>query len=126
MAYLWINRLLPLGIEARAAWEIRLFFAVWLLTLVHASLRPPMRAWREQLAAAAVLCLGLPLVNALSTGDHLLAALLRGDGESAGVELTSLAFGAMFALAWMRLGARLRTSAGAAGRQAPGHAVEGL
>ena len=126
VAYLWINRLLPLGIEARAAWEIRLFFAVWLLTLVHASLRPPMRAWREQLAAAAVLCLGLPLVNALSTGDHLLAALLRGDGESAGVELASLAFGAMFALAWMRLGARLRTSAGAAGRQAPGHAVEGL
>lgn len=124
VAYLWINRLLPLGIEARAAWEIRLFFAIWLLSLLHAGLRPPLRAWSEQLLAAALLCLGLPLVNALSTGDHLLAALQRGDGESAGVELTVLAFGILFVLAWRRLRARLHAVAVAP--LAPGRIVEGL
>lgn len=124
VAYLWINRLLPLGIESRAAWEIRLFFGAWLLSLLHAGLRPPLRAWSEQLLAAALLCLGLPLVNAFSTGDHLLAALQRGDGESAGVELTVLAFGALFALGWRRLRARLQgdgSSPLAAGPVAEGH-----
>lgn len=124
VAYLWINRLLPLDIESRAVWEIRLFFGVWLLSLLHAGLRPPLRAWSEQLLAAALLCLGLPLVNALSTGDHLLAALQRGDGASAGVELTVLAFGGLFALGWGRLRARLRGSGAsplAAGPVAEGH-----
>ncbi len=94
IAYLWINRLLPMGVEQRAEWEIRLFFAVWAATLVHALWRPPAAAWAGQLGATAALCLALPLLNLLTTGDHLVAALLRGDGECAGVELVALAFGA--------------------------------
>jgi hypothetical protein len=96
IAYFWINRLLPLDVADRAVREIALFFILWLLTLAHAVLRPPMRAWVEQLAASAALCLGLPLLNLLSTGDWLFSALARGDGETAGVELTAMAFGLIF------------------------------
>ncbi|WP_137919055.1 PepSY-associated TM helix domain-containing protein [Hydrogenophaga sp. 2FB] len=98
-AYLWANRLVPLSIEARAGWEIRVFFAVWMLSLVHALWRAPARAWVEQLGALAALCLLLPVLNLLATGDQVLAQLVRGDGESAGVELIALAFGALAACA---------------------------
>ena len=93
IAYLWANRLLPLMIEQRASWELRVFFGIWLVTLVHAWLRPPRAAWRVQLWTLATACLLLPLLNGLTTGDHLVAEMARGDWESAGVELTSMAFG---------------------------------
>lgn len=93
VAYLWINRLLPLEIAERAGWEVRLFFAVWGVTLGHALLRPWRRAWVEQLAASAALCLLLPGINLLTTGDQFVAAWLRGDGESAAVELVAIVFG---------------------------------
>lgn len=93
IAYFWGNRLLPLMIEQRASWELWVFFGVWLVTLVHAWVRPPYAAWREQLWTLATACLLLPLLNGLTTGDHLIAEMARGDWESAGVELTSMAFG---------------------------------
>lgn len=96
VGYFWINRLLPLDIAERAVREIQLFFGLWLATLAHAALRPPRRAWIEQLSAAAVLCFTLPLLNLLTTGDWLFAALARGDGASAGVELTIMGFGLIF------------------------------
>ncbi len=95
IGYLWANRLLPVLLEQRAAWELRSFFALWLLALLHAFARPPARAWREQLQAFGWLCLLLPVVNVVTTGDHLLAQLRHGDWESAGVELAALAFAAL-------------------------------
>lgn len=103
IGFFWINRLLPLDVTERATREIVLFFVLWLLTLLHAALRPPLVAWREQLAAAAGLCLGLPLLNRLSSGDWLFAALARGDGATAGVELTAVAFGLLFIVALRHL-----------------------
>jgi uncharacterized iron-regulated membrane protein len=93
VGYLWANRLLPVGIEQRAARELQVFFALWGMALLHAFLRQPARAWREQFGALAALCLLLPVLNLLTTGDHLPAQLLRGDWESAGVELGAVAFG---------------------------------
>ncbi|MBK1680951.1 PepSY-associated TM helix domain-containing protein [Rhodocyclus tenuis] len=110
IAYFWINRLLPLEVAERATREIQLFFAVWLATLAHAAWRTPHRAWCEQLAASAFLCLALPLLNLLSTGDWLVAALARGDGETAGVELTALAFGLLFVAALRQLWRRAATA----------------
>ncbi|MDH4610863.1 PepSY-associated TM helix domain-containing protein [Pseudomonas sp. BN102] len=66
VAYLWGNRLLPAELAQRRAWEVRLFFLVWALSLLHAWLRPWRRAWREQLWSAAALCAALPLLSALS------------------------------------------------------------
>jgi hypothetical protein len=71
----------------------------------------------QQLLAAAVLCLALPLLNWISTGDQLVSYLRRGDWQRAGVELTALAFGALFLLALRRLRARAAlASATAAGK----------
>ncbi len=93
VGYLWANRLVPLGIGHQTDWELRIFYGLWLLTLVHALLRAPTAAWREQLGLFAGLCLLLPVLTVLSTGDHLPAQWMRRDWESAGVELMALAFG---------------------------------
>lgn len=104
VGFLWANRLLPIELSQRSRWELAAFFALWILALLHALLRSPPMAWRDQMTALAVLCLLLPVLNFLSTGDHLAAYLLEGDWESAGVELFSIAVGvaAVAALFWMR------------------------
>ena len=97
IAYLYGNRLLPLVLEARSSWEIRVFFAVWVLSLLHALLRTARQAWCEQLWMLALLCLGLPLLNVMTTGQHLLLYLAQGDGQRAGLELTCMALGLLVA-----------------------------
>lgn len=88
VAFLWANRLLPVELAQRGGWEVRVFFLVWLLSLGHAIVRPWRSAWREQLALAAALCIGLPALNLLgdSRGDYFY------------LELTTVALGLM--LAW--------------------------
>lgn len=70
-AYFWANRLLPVGLPARAGWEIRGFFLVWLLTalsLLLPSRRARRRTWVEQWYAAALLFGALPVLDRLSIG----------------------------------------------------------
>lgn len=67
VALLWANRLLPQGLIERELWEMRVFFGCWLLSFLHARLRSPLQAWREQLLAAFILGLGLPLLS-MQTG----------------------------------------------------------
>ncbi|WP_065309713.1 PepSY-associated TM helix domain-containing protein [Janthinobacterium psychrotolerans] len=117
ISYLWANRLIPIGQELRAGWEVRAFFGAWLLTLAHACLRSEKRAWIEQLALLAALCLLLPLLNLLSTGDNLAAQFARGDLESAGVELCAIAFGLL--AAWGARTVGTRKSAVVAKKTAP-------
>ncbi|WP_287916893.1 PepSY domain-containing protein [Comamonas sp.] len=93
VGFLWANRVIPVHLAHRDDWELGAFFAVWLLSLLHALARPPAAAWREQLGVLALLCLALPVLNALTTDEHLLAYLLEGDWESAGVELFAVAAG---------------------------------
>ncbi|MBV4507325.1 PepSY domain-containing protein [Pseudomonas sp. BW13M1] len=70
---LWANRLLPFELAQRGGWEVRVFFLIWLATLLHACLRPWLRAWQEQLGLTAALCLGLPLLNVVTVnrGDYI-------------------------------------------------------
>jgi len=115
ISFLWANRMVPLGLAHRDDWELAVFFAVWALALVHALARPAAAAWKEQLGLLAALCLLLPLLNALTVGDHLGAQLLRGDWESAGVELFALATG--LAAVWGRRSmARRKSIAGSVRR----------
>ena len=102
IAYLHGNRLLPADLADRVTWEIRLFLLTWLLCVLHALSRPAPRAWTEQLGLAAALCLSLPLVNAWTTGQHLLAYLAVDDWQRASIELTALAFGMALAAAAYR------------------------
>ena len=97
ISYFYANRLLDADLALRPAWEIRAFFIVWLLTLVHAMLRPPTHAWVEQLALAAAMCLALPLLNALTTGEYFLPYLLRSDWQNFLVELVAITFGVALA-----------------------------
>ncbi|QEI05305.1 PepSY domain-containing protein [Pigmentiphaga aceris] len=98
IGYFYLNRLLPADMPGRITWEIRGFLLVWLITLLHAMARPPARAWVEQLWTAAALCLCLPLLNGLTTGQHVGRYLMASDWPRAGLEITVMLIG--LALAW--------------------------
>lgn len=98
IGYLWANRLLPVEVAERGALEVRVFFAIWLLSLVHACCRPYIQAWREQLGLAAFLCLALPLLSALSL-EQPWAEPIR-----VYVELTAIGCGALLAFCAWRVG----------------------
>jgi len=93
LAFFVANRLLPLGVSfagyERAALEVWTFYLVWLATFAHAWLRPG-RAWREQCWAIAALALLAPVLNGITTGDHLLKTLLEGYWPVAGMDLLLL------------------------------------
>ncbi|HEK1686150.1 TPA: PepSY domain-containing protein [Pseudomonas putida] len=92
-AFFWANRLLPVGLQGRADWEVNAFFLVWALSLLHAMLRRGRRAWGEQLALGALVFAALPLLNAVTTGQGLDHSLIAGDWAMAGFDLTALATG---------------------------------
>ncbi len=112
---LWANRLLPLDLARRGDWEIHVFFIVWVLTLVHAVLRPAREAWLVQLWAATAALALLPLLNAFTTTRPFWHSLAQGDWVYAGMDLMLWALAALHALLAMRL-ARHR-KAGQLGRR---------
>jgi len=63
---------------------------VWLATFAHAWLRPG-RAWCEQCWVIAALALLAPVLNGITTGDHLLKTVLDGYWPVAGMDLLLLA-----------------------------------
>ena len=125
IVYLHGNRLLPLTMSDRSAWEIRIFLLTCAASVLHALWRPTRLAWIEQLWLAAALCLALPLVNLATTGQGLLMYLQRGAWQQAGVELVALAFGLVLARMalmlqrrWPRAQEVTRTAKPPAGREA--------
>lgn len=98
LAMLGANRLLPTGWADRAYLEVSVFFCVWLLALVHGRLQPGLRGMGHQLVAIALCAAALPLLNALTTGDALPLAVIRGQWGVAGMDLTLLATAACAAL----------------------------
>ncbi|CAG8866971.1 hypothetical protein PS627_02254 [Pseudomonas fluorescens] len=112
-AFFWTNRLLPVAMEGRADWEVNSFLLVWALSLPHAMLRPGRRAWAEQLGLGALAFAGLPLLNALITGQGLNHSVAVGDWAMAGFDLTALAVGLFLAWAASKM---LRVPAPAAKR----------
>ncbi|MYM22071.1 PepSY domain-containing protein [Duganella sp. FT135W] len=118
IGFLWSNRLLPLDLQERHEWEVGAFFLLWLASLLHATMRPVARAWREQLWAGAALCLLLPALNAATTGQHLLGYLAHGDTERAAVELTAAGLGLVLAFAALRTGQRKAATVGITGEAA--------
>jgi len=99
VGFLYANRLLPADLPGRAAWEIRAFLALWLLAPLHAACRPAERAWTEQLGAAALLCVALPLLNLATTGQQFVGYARAGDWQRAGVEIATVVFGLALAFA---------------------------
>lgn len=85
------NRLIPVGIATRGEWEMLVFYLVWLLTFVHAFLRPTRQtnrrgAFIEQawtIAAFAVAAVGL---NWATTGDNFINAVATNKWEIYGTD----------------------------------------
>ncbi|MBK1714908.1 PepSY-associated TM helix domain-containing protein [Rubrivivax gelatinosus] len=119
-AILVANRLLPEALPARGDWEQGVFWGAWLLAGLHAAWRSapvaqarPNPAWREQCIGFAALAVAAVLLNALTTGDHLLKTLAQPYWPVAGVDLALLAAAAVAGLAARRLARHERAAAGA-------------
>lgn len=106
-AYFLANRLLPLDITDRPAWEVHSLFAVWLGTLFYALARPLHRAWIELFWAGCAAYALVPVVNALTTDRHLLNTLRAGDWVLAGFDLTMWGLAALLALMAVKVKRRL-------------------
>lgn len=106
-ACFWANRLLPVGMDGRAEWEVHAMFIAWGLTFLHAALRPARRAWIEQIAVLAVVLAGLPVLNALTTEIHLGRTLFGIGGNTdwvlASFDLTMLGLALLFGGAVVRV-----------------------
>lgn len=102
-AYFVANRLIPADTLQRSDWEIRSFFIVWLLCAVHGLLRSHRRAWVEQLALAALLFGSLPLLNAVTGGLPLTAAMGAGLWSVAGFDMVALVLAAIHGFAAFKL-----------------------
>jgi len=97
--YFWANRLLPVGMENRAAWEINCLFISWAVLLIYPAFRPAITAWYEQLKISAFVFCFIPLLNFITTDKHLGITLPRSDWNLAGFDLTMLAIGLAFSFA---------------------------
>ena len=97
-AYFLANRLLPVGMDGRAAWEMHCLYLVWGVCFAHAAARETSRAWREQVIALALACAAIPIVNALTTDVHLAATAADGDWVRAGFDLTAITFSIALAM----------------------------
>lgn len=120
-AYFWANRLLPVGMADRAAWEMHCLFLIWGWLFLYAALRPLRKAWLE-MAWMAVAAYGLiPLINALTTDRHLGITLVEGDWVLAGFDLSMFGLAALFAYGALKIRRRwLKADAAAmqAGKEA--------
>ncbi|WP_157268773.1 PepSY-associated TM helix domain-containing protein [Azohydromonas aeria] len=108
------NRLLPADLAGKGDWEKLAFWSAWGLALAHALWRgaPVARArmnpaWREQCWTIAVLAVAAVVLNAVTTGDHLLKTLFtHPDRAVAGLDLSLLAGAALAVRAARRLALR--------------------
>ncbi|GGB99328.1 iron uptake protein [Oxalicibacterium flavum] len=136
MAYLVVNRLLPLDThfagQARAELEVWVFYLVWLGTFFHAAWRraeapgqPARRAWSEQCWAIAALALLAVVLNAVTTGDHLVRTLMRGDWQVAGLDLMLLLGAALAAWAAVRIKQVRQNKPGTRAKAAAANKTEG-
>ena len=118
LAFLLANRLLPPAIDERTALEVQVFFAAWLLALLHAW-RQGERAGRSQCAALAALALGALALNWLGTGAVPWQAPATGAYAVAGVDTLLLATALAASWTARRLGrkAQRRTAPAARGEE---------
>ncbi|MFV0279120.1 MAG: hypothetical protein ACK5HY_18345 [Parahaliea sp.] len=102
LAILVTNRLLPQDIADRDLWEEGTFWFTWLFTLVHAAVRSSWvkqarlsPAWAEQCWLIAALAILAVILNAMTTGDHLLRTIAEAYWPVAGVDLMLLCTAAL-------------------------------
>jgi hypothetical protein len=120
-SYLWALRLLPQGLSdpnggfsggvyasiravpldqaLRTDLELYTFWAAWGVAALHALVRAPHKAWAEQFAAVAALCIGLPAIGYLVPNCDIGSMIAAGDWKMVAVDLGALSIGLMLACA---------------------------
>ena len=100
--YFLANRLLPVGLENRAEWEIHMLFIIWGASLVWAIARPAKRAWIEVLGVAAVFYAAVPFVSAATTERNLAYSIAHADWVFVSFEGSMLFMAALIGFAALR------------------------
>lgn len=101
---------MALGGGFTATAQLLYFWMSWLLAGIHAfwRTRPVLAgrqapAWREQCLGIAILASLAPLLNWITTGDHLVATMAAGNWAIAGIDLGLLVTASLSLLAWRAL-----------------------
>lgn len=76
---LWLNRLLPIEMTARAKWEVDGFFIIWASSFILTLLLSSRHAWRVLLSLVTLSLLFTPLLNSLTTERGFIQSVLSGD-----------------------------------------------
>jgi hypothetical protein len=106
-------RAMPLGQATRTDVELYVFWLAWGVAAVHAFVRAPHKAWTEQFAASAVLCIGLPAIGYLVPNCDLGSMIAAGDWKMVAVDLAGMSIGFMLAwVAWKVSGRRVGVQVG--------------
>jgi len=128
-SYFWALRLLPLSLSdpsggswdvyasiravpfeqaVRTDLELYVFWLAWGVATVHALVRVPQKAWTEQLAATAALCVGLPAIGYLVPNCDIGSMIAAGDWKMVAVDLGGMSIGLMLGFAaWKASGSRV-------------------
>jgi hypothetical protein len=106
-------QILPLSQATRSDFEIYIFWLAWGVAVVHAFARSPRKAWTEQFAATAGLCIGLPAIGYLVPNCDISSMIAAGDWKMVAVDLGGMCIGLMLALvAWKARGTRVGVRVG--------------
>ena len=101
-------RAVPLDQAMRSDLELYVFWLAWGVAALHALARAPHKAWTEQFAAVATLCIGLPAIGYLVPNCDIGSMLAAGDWKMVAVDLGGLCIGLMLACAaWKMSGKRV-------------------
>lgn len=98
-AYFWSNRLLPLAMANRAAWELHVLFIVFAACICFCIVRAANKVWGNMLWLAAAAYAFLPLVNLLTTEHSLFVSARQGDWLMFGFDVSMLIFASGFTIA---------------------------
>ena len=79
VGFLWLNRLLPLEMAARAKWEVDGFFMIWAGSFVLTLLLSSRQAWRTLLSLVTLCLLFTPLLNSVTTERGFFQSVLSHD-----------------------------------------------
>jgi hypothetical protein len=103
-----VLRAVPLHEATRSDYEVYTFWLAWGLATLYAFVRAPQKAWTEQLAASAALCIGLPVIGYLVPNCDLGSMIAAGDWKMVAVDLSGMSIGLMLAwVAWKVSGKRI-------------------
>ena len=106
-------RAVPLEQATRTDFELYIFWLAWGVAAVHALMRAPHKAWTEQFAATAALCIGLPAIGYLVPNCDIGSMIAAGDWKMVGVDLGGMSIGLTLALvAWKASGRRVGVRVG--------------